>query len=84
MSAAEVEVSGMVRGGTAAEPPQMGYRLSGPGVPSLERVARAWKLRVKSLAGILAGRDDGSALGHRFPVGGVNLNQQPCYTGFSG
>ena len=83
MSAAEVEVSGMVRGG-GAPPPQMGCRASGSGVPSHDRVASVWKLRAKALAGIVAGRDDGSALGHRSPVGGVNLNQQPCYTGFSG
>ena len=84
MSAAEVEVSGMVRGGTAVEPPQMGYRLSGSGVPSHHRVARVWKLRAKALADILVGRDDSAALGRRFPIGGVILKQQPCYTGFSG
>ena len=83
MRAAEVEVSGMVRGGAAAEPPRMDCRVSGPGVPSHDQVARVCKLRAKALAGILAGRDDGGALGHRFPVGGVILKQQPCYTGFS-
>ena len=84
MSAAEVEVSGMVWGGAAAEPPRMGYRVSGLGVPSHHRVGRVWKLRAKALAGILAGRDDGGALRRRFSVGGVILKQQPCYTGFSG
>ena len=84
MSAAEVEVSGMVRGGTAVEPAQMGYRLSGPGVPSHHRVARVWKLRAKALADILVARDDSGALGHRFPVGGAILELQPCYMGLSG
>ena len=84
MRAAEVEVSGMVRGGAAAEPSRMGCRVSGSGVPCHDRVARVWKLRAKALAGILVGRDDGGALGRRFPIGGVILKQQPCYTGFSG
>ena len=84
MSATEVEVSGMVRGGAAAEPPRMGCRAGGSGVPSHDRVASVWKLGAKALAGILVGRDDGGALGRRFPVGGVILKQQPCYTGFSG
>jgi hypothetical protein len=84
MSAAEVEVSGMVRGGTAAELPQMGYRLSGPGVPSHHQVARVWKLRAKALAGILVGSDDDGTLGCRFPVEGIIVELQPCYTGLSG
>ena len=83
MSATEVEVSGMVRGG-GAPPPQMGCRASGSGVPSHDRVASVWKLRAKALAGILVGRDDGGALGRRFPIKGVIVELQPCYTGLSG
>ena len=84
MSAAEVEVSGMVRGGAAAEPPRMDCRVSGPGVSSHDRVARVWKLRAKALAGILAGRDDDGALGRRFPVVGIIVELQPCTRGSRG
>jgi len=84
MSAAEVEVSGMVWGGAVAEPPRMGYRVSGPGVTSHHRVARVWKLRAKALAGILVGRDDDGALGCRFPVEGIIVELQPYYTWLSG
>ena len=84
MRAAEVEVSGMVRGGAAAEPSRMGCRVSGSGVPCHDRVARVWKLRAEALAGIFVGRDDDGALGRRFFVEGVIMELQPCYTGLSG
>ena len=84
MSAVEVEVSGMVCGGAAAEPLRMGCRVCSPGVPSHDRVARIWKLRAKALAGILVGRDDDGALGRCFPVEGVIVELQLCYTGLSG
>jgi hypothetical protein len=84
MRAAEVEVSGMVRGGATAKPPRMGCRVSGSGVPSHDRVASVWKLRAKALADIFVGRDDDGALGRRFLVEGVIMELQPCYTGLSG
>ena len=81
--AAEVEICGMASGGAVVVPSRMGCCGCGRGVPSRER-AGGWMLRAKALVSVLAGGYDGGALGRRFPIKGVIVELQPCYTGLSG
>jgi len=78
-STAEVQVCGMVCGGTTVELSRMGCCDCALGVPSGDRVARGWNALGESLCWHHASRDDGDALGLVFPAGGVILELQPCY-----
>ena len=72
-SAAEVQVCGMVCGGTAVELSRMGCRDCGLGVPIGDRVARGWNASGESLYWHHASRDDDGALGRRFSRWGRHL-----------